>query len=259
MTFGSHPPGWYPDPWTAGGFRWWDGIQWTPAAQPPGGTIRDLVADLERWGRIARYAVLAAALGYVVTMWASMVVMSEFSSMFGFWIGDPVDEPGEAFFDSFAAMAGPSTTFQVANLVSNLGWAVTLAGGVLFIVWFHKAAKLAVVLGLPARFTPGWAIGGFLIPVANFFLPYMSAVDMVPPDSPVRRTMPWWWAAWLAMAFFPWVMFGFVLWGSPFEWWVLGVYLVIVGLAAEGARRVVEGVVDTHRRIAEGWVGVTPR
>lgn len=28
------PPGWYPDA-TGGGFRWWDGRQWTSAHQPP--------------------------------------------------------------------------------------------------------------------------------------------------------------------------------------------------------------------------------
>jgi hypothetical protein len=28
------PPGWYPDAAT-GGWRWWDGVQWTSAYQPP--------------------------------------------------------------------------------------------------------------------------------------------------------------------------------------------------------------------------------
>jgi hypothetical protein len=29
------PAGWYPDPGAAGGFRWWDGNQWTALTPPP--------------------------------------------------------------------------------------------------------------------------------------------------------------------------------------------------------------------------------
>jgi RsiW-degrading membrane proteinase PrsW (M82 family) len=32
------PPGWYPDPLAAGGWRWWDGRAWTAHAAPPPGT-----------------------------------------------------------------------------------------------------------------------------------------------------------------------------------------------------------------------------
>ena len=42
----SSPPGWYPDPWTPAGMRWWDGVGWThhraaPAPRPPS-TIKSL-------------------------------------------------------------------------------------------------------------------------------------------------------------------------------------------------------------------------
>lgn len=31
---GGPPPGWYPDPWSPGSVRWWDGTTWTAYAQP---------------------------------------------------------------------------------------------------------------------------------------------------------------------------------------------------------------------------------
>src|SRR5262249_13965466 len=56
---------------------------------------------------------------------------------------------------------------------------LTIAIIVVFIVWFHRAAKNNVALGRRrARYSPGWAIGGWFIPFANLVIPAQIAQDL---------------------------------------------------------------------------------
>ena len=43
--------------------------------------------------------------------------------------------------------------------------------GVVFIIWQFRHAKNAQVLGARGGLGPGWAIGGWFIPLANYVLP----------------------------------------------------------------------------------------
>lgn len=55
---------------------------------------------------------------------------------------------------------------------------LTLAIAVLVIIWTHRAMKNAAALGRPARFTPGWAIAGWLIPLVNLVIPWLIMLDL---------------------------------------------------------------------------------
>ncbi|MER6095269.1 DUF4328 domain-containing protein [Streptomyces sp. NPDC001728] len=56
---------------------------------------------------------------------------------------------------------------------------VYLATGIVFIVWFHRLRKNAEVWAadLQTR-TPGYAIGGWFIPIANFWIPRAIAAEI---------------------------------------------------------------------------------
>jgi hypothetical protein len=83
---------------------------------------------------------------------------------------------------------------------------------VLFIVWMFRAAKNHEALGRSnTRFGPGWAIGGWFVPVANLVLPVLIVQDLWrggdasrPRDDAAWRNVrgSWlvgcWWAAWVA-------------------------------------------------------------
>ncbi len=56
-----------------------------------------------------------------------------------------------------------------AGLVGHLGVFVAIA--VVFIVWQFRHAKNAEVLGARGGLGPGWAIGGWFVPLANYVLP----------------------------------------------------------------------------------------
>jgi hypothetical protein len=82
---------------------------------------------------------------------------------------------------------------------------------VLFIIWQFRAAKNNEALGRSgARFTPGWSIGAWFIPLANLVIPVLILQDLwrgatptTPRGDPRWRSAKgsWligvWWAAWV--------------------------------------------------------------
>jgi uncharacterized protein DUF4328 len=52
--------------------------------------------------------------------------------------------------------------------------AVILATGIVFVIWQYRHAANAVALGGRLGLGPGWAIGGWFIPLANFVLPTLQ-------------------------------------------------------------------------------------
>jgi hypothetical protein len=111
--------------------------------------------------------------------------------------------------DSFVAVA--------AGLVAL----VSVAIATLLIIWMWRVAKNSQLLGRTnPRFTPGWTIGAWFIPVANLVIPALIMQDLwrgTDPDSPRGdpgwRTRPgsalvgWWWAFYVAS-----VVRFFVMW-----------------------------------------------
>ena len=95
-------------------------------------------------------------------------------------------------------------------VLSSLGLFLLLAlvTGIVFIVWFFRAAKNSEALGRQRpRFGAGWAIGGWFIPLANLVIPVLIAQDLwrgsdpsVPRGDDRWRIAPrsalvgWWWA-----------------------------------------------------------------
>jgi hypothetical protein len=85
---------------------------------------------------------------------------------------------------------------------------LALITAIVFIVWFFRAAKNNEALGrLRPRLGPGWAIGGWFIPLANLVIPVLIAQDLwrgsdpsVPRGDDRWRIAPrsalvgWWWA-----------------------------------------------------------------
>jgi hypothetical protein len=83
---------------------------------------------------------------------------------------------------------------------------------VLFCVWVNRASKNAHALGAPGmRFTPGWSVGYFFIPIVNLFRPYQAIAEIYRASDPGRDPAAWqnapaaligiWWAVWLISNF----------------------------------------------------------
>ncbi|MGH2819592.1 MAG: DUF4328 domain-containing protein [Actinomycetota bacterium] len=108
-----------------------------------------------------------------------------------------------------ALAAGAS--FLGAALLAILFGVGTLVGGILFIVWMHRTHSNLPALGARGlRFTPGWAIGGWFVPILNLWRPKQIADEIYAasnPHAPAEMGVSWrqngprvvvlWWATWL--------------------------------------------------------------
>lgn len=103
---------------------------------------------------------------------------------------------------------GPSAErlYLVSGNVQGLALLVT---AVVFIIWFHRTRRNAEVFDPTVqRMGPGWAVGGWFVPVANFWFPYRVASGVWEASAQTRPDGGWralprtalnlWWGTWVA-------------------------------------------------------------
>ena len=242
-TSSAQPPaGWYPDPTRQFEQRYWDGAAWTEHRSPV-----PLDAGVEAAARSsALTARVALAVGTPVmvastlaTGFAMRTLRDDFDEVLDEIERTPPGQPVQI--DSGAI--GTDWT-----LLTQLSWLVTLVVGVLFMVWLHRASRVADQLGLPHRYDPHWAWLGFLVPIANFFVPYVVARDTLPPDHPGRSEVKWWWASYLVASFSFVAMFVAALVGAGALVAATAFGAIAWVVAGISAWRMIGAVVDAHAR-----------
>ena len=189
-------PGWYPDPWHPGGFRWHDGTTWTswtgPPPMPPyGAAPLATVADVESERRLRPVAQLAIV-GWGVLSAAggigfAIVIRDLFEPLIDlFGTTNATDAEVRAAIDEVQVRQADEWWLNVASLLP-------LACMAAMAVWSNRVATVARGLRYPARHSPGWAAAGWFVPVVNLWFPYQSIVDSISPMNLRRgRVLRWW-------------------------------------------------------------------
>lgn len=89
------------------------------------------------------------------------------------------------------------------DLVSDLAKIATVAITILFLVWFRRARINAEHHGWRQRRARGWTFWGWVVPVANLWIPFQIMGDIwrAGLPEPARSKTAWlpalWWTAWL--------------------------------------------------------------
>jgi hypothetical protein len=93
---------------------------------------------------------------------------------------------------------------------SLLAGSVGIAAIVLWLVWQHRSqANLGALGASGVKYSPGWAVGWWFVPVANFAMPYLTMRELQKASDPTAGAIDWrargtrallwlWWGAWLA-------------------------------------------------------------
>jgi hypothetical protein len=133
----------------------------------------------------------------------------------------------------------------VGTLLTNVYFGVAFV----FAVWTYRVNTNIHALGSNnLRFTPGWAVGWYFIPVANLWMPYQVMRELWLASNnpagwqakPTGKLLRWWWASWLASVLFPCISVVYMtrtlvqedVFGQLMVLEVFGVVSAILGLAA---------------------------
>lgn len=95
---------------------------------------------------------------------------------------------------------------SLVGLGASLTALLLVATSVSVLMWIHRANYNAHQLGAAGmKFTPGWAVGWYFIPIAMFWKPYQAMKEICQASFNPRRwwdeerpaLLPAWWALWL--------------------------------------------------------------
>lgn len=98
--------------------------------------------------------------------------------------------------------SAPELALACVSLPYLLGF---ILSAVCFLTWMHRVnGNIPALAGVTPRFSPGWAVGCWFVPIANLVWPYQAVREIWVASAPASRAsarslaLPgWWWAAWL--------------------------------------------------------------
>lgn len=155
-------PGWYPDPAVSDQVRWFDGARWTEhvavrTSPPPSGLGRGYFVRADVLGFLLVLTTLASGVRLVSDVWGYRMIQG--------WRTDPS-----------TVSVDNGVLLDTLRSVTSLGELLLMVPiAVLFIMWLYQAATSDRVGPAALRHAPGWAIGGWFVPLANWFIPPASS------------------------------------------------------------------------------------
>ncbi|SEC57148.1 Protein of unknown function [Nocardioides exalbidus] len=179
--------GWYADPQDGRWLRWWDGSSWTEHLHPlPPATAAQHPDLPRRWGLLSVLTQLALAV---------MVLLCAY----GLWVDRQVlafDEELRLRPDTLTVADGERIDALLTSTFVVSAW--MLVTGVLVISWLYTAHRSNRMDRSVVRHASGWAVGGWFVPVLNFWRPFQMVTDVRrgatgDPRPGIPFSQGWWW------------------------------------------------------------------
>jgi hypothetical protein len=182
---GLPPPNWYPDPDDANSWRWWSGSSWTThTAQRESTFSAKQLSEEASIQKFAAWAPIVYALGAIMIV----VIDVSTSGQLSRWL----HAMRLLFSNHVQNSVFPSAPIGI--IWGDLLSLPLVAAEIILMIWQYRAAIVARTLGYPMRYSPGWGVASWLVPIVQLWMPYIAVRDLLPEHHPVRRKLPLWWA-----------------------------------------------------------------
>jgi Domain of unknown function (DUF4328) len=168
----------------------------TPGRQPPRprpAQATEVYRSATTRGRWAQGLIVLVALAAVYRIWATWGEIGLLARL------------RDGLFVTFDEATTSDAHVSTAGLLYLAGLVPAV---VVYLMWIHRAvANLALVrsgnLAQPLRFSPGWAVGWYFVPIMNLFRPIQVMGELYRESDPGHRStalIVWWWLLWVLAA-----------------------------------------------------------
>lgn len=144
--------------------------------------------------KIKPHAGLTRTLGVLLKIAIVLIALSVLAELYGAYT-----------YATLPASVDLETVFA-SDILFSLAWLVRIPLNiitfVIFFWWIYRTNKnLRALSSSWMEFSPGWSVGWFFIPIANFFKPYQVMKEIWNVSHGNEATdhgiVGWWWALWL--------------------------------------------------------------
>jgi hypothetical protein len=133
---------------------------------------------------------------------------------------------------------------------------LSIAGLVVLMVWSHRAMVVARNLRYPAVRGVGWSVAGWIVPIINFWFPYATVRDMLPPGHPSRAVVRRWFGCYLASLLGSFVVIVVAFFSTPLAIACELPFALAAAVAASNGVELVGTILDDHVEAVARVTGV---
>ena len=153
--------------------------------------------SLTKWVTWSLYAQIAVAIISIISGNMEYQLLSAYES--------------GVYASQWQAIADGEASDARQAIVAIVAGVVYLISGIMILKWIYRANHNARRLGAKdMKFTPGWSIGWYFIPIFSFWMPYRAMKEIwqasIDPDNwsevKLSSILPWWWFFYLTSVFF---------------------------------------------------------